>query len=91
MSARHLLEAEKRHREDVDRYLGKSLLQRVILPRAGEPLDVRTLYLEEATTNSRRAHSTSRTSLSVGAESEVSFCHLLQRVPGQLLAPLVAS
>ncbi|MGY2062407.1 hypothetical protein ACW9HQ_46640, partial [Nocardia gipuzkoensis] len=40
----------------------KSLLQRIILPRPGEPLDVRTLYLEESATNARRAHATSRTS-----------------------------
>ncbi|MCX5042249.1 glycosyltransferase [Aldersonia sp. NBC_00410] len=60
---------------------GKSLLQRVILPRPGEPLDVRTLYLEEATTNARRAHATSRTSLSVGAESEASFCTYFNAFP----------
>lgn len=34
--------------------LGKTLLQRIILPRPGEPLDVRTLYIEESTTNARR-------------------------------------
>ena len=33
-----------------------SLLSRVILPRPGETLDVRKLYLEESTTNARRAH-----------------------------------
>ncbi|WP_174557095.1 glycosyltransferase [Nocardia jejuensis] len=59
----------------------KSLLQRVILPRPGEPLDVRTLYLEESDTNARRAHATSRTSLSIGAESEVSFCTYFNAVP----------
>ncbi|KAF0960524.1 MULTISPECIES: glycosyltransferase [unclassified Rhodococcus (in: high G+C Gram-positive bacteria)] len=79
MSARHLLESEK-VTEDAP-LLGKSLLQRVILPRAGEPLDVRTLYLEEAKTNSRRAHSLSRTSLSVGAESEASFCTYFNAFP----------
>ncbi|NKS98359.1 hypothetical protein GS498_16685, partial [Rhodococcus hoagii] len=42
-----------------------------MLPRPGEPLDVRSLYAEESTTNARRAHATSRTSLSIGAESEV--------------------
>lgn len=36
--------------------LAASLLSRVILPRPGEPLDVRKLYLEESTTNARRAH-----------------------------------
>ena len=38
-----------------------SLLARVILPRPGEPLDVRKLYLEESATNARRAHATDRT------------------------------
>ena len=52
---------------------GLDCLQRIILPRAGEPLDVRSLYLEEAPTNARRAHSASRTTLSIGADSEVSF------------------
>ena len=32
-----------------------SLLARVILPRPGEPLDVRKLYLDEDPTNARRA------------------------------------
>jgi galactofuranosylgalactofuranosylrhamnosyl-N-acetylglucosaminyl-diphospho-decaprenol beta-1,5/1,6-galactofuranosyltransferase len=54
--------------------LAKSLLQRIIQPRPGEPSDVRKLYLEEAVSNSKRAHATSRTALSIGAESEVSFC-----------------
>ncbi|MBY8863991.1 glycosyltransferase [Nocardia sp. CA2R105] len=58
-----------------------SLLQRVILPRPGEPLDVRTLYLEESETNARRAHAISRTSLSIGGESEVSFCTYFNAVP----------
>src|ERR1700744_2457373 len=58
-----------------------SLLARVILPRPGEPLDVRKLYLEESTTNSRRAHATSRTSLQIGAESEVSFATYFNAVP----------
>ena len=53
--------------------IGRECLQRVILPRAGEPLDVRSLYLAEAPTNARRAHSAGRTTLSVGADSEVSF------------------
>lgn len=50
-----------------------SLLQRVIFPRAGEPLDVRSLYLVESSSNNRRAHAPSRTSVMLGAESEVSF------------------
>ena len=42
-----------------------SLLSRIILPRPGEPLDVRKLYLEESATNARRAHAASRTSLQI--------------------------
>ncbi|MDJ0359757.1 glycosyltransferase [Rhodococcus sp. H29-C3] len=78
MTAKHLLEDGAL---DFAPYFGKSLLQRVLLPRPGEPLDVRTLYLEEATTNARRAHSLSRTSLTVGAESEVSFCTYFNAFP----------
>ena len=50
-----------------------SLLSRIILPRPGEPLDVRKLYIEESNTNARRAHAATRTTLEIGAESEVSF------------------
>ncbi|MFD4369040.1 glycosyltransferase [Rhodococcus sp. NPDC058521] len=79
MSARHLLDADETGNEL--EYKGKALLQRVLLARAGEPLDVRTLYLEESRTNNRRAHSLSRTSLSIGAESEVSFCSYFNAFP----------
>src|SRR6516165_9196303 len=58
-----------------------SLLARIILPRPGEPLDVRKLYLEESKTNARRAHATSRTSLQIGAESEVSFATYFNAFP----------
>ncbi|MDJ0109956.1 glycosyltransferase family 2 protein, partial [Rhodococcus erythropolis] len=81
MNARHLLEGEEVVTGDEVTYLGKSLLSRIILPRAGEPLDVRTLYLEEASTNSRRAHSTSRTSVALGAETEVSFATYFNAFP----------
>ena len=50
-----------------------SLLQRVIFPRPGEPLDVRSLYLLEADRNESRAHAPARTSVRLGAESEISF------------------
>ncbi len=59
----------------------ESLLQRILLPRGGEPLDVRTLYLEESSTNARRAHPTSRTSVRLGAESEVSFATYFNAFP----------
>jgi galactofuranosylgalactofuranosylrhamnosyl-N-acetylglucosaminyl-diphospho-decaprenol beta-1,5/1,6-galactofuranosyltransferase len=58
-----------------------SLLARVILPRPGEPLDVRKLYLEESSTNSRRAHAINRTSLQIGAESQVSFATYFNAFP----------
>ncbi len=61
--------------------LGVSLLQRVILPRPGEPLDVRSLYLEEAATNGRRAHAPTRTSLLVAGDSEVSFATYFNAFP----------
>ena len=58
-----------------------SLLARVILPRPGEPLDMRKLYLVESITNTRRAHATTRTSLQIGAESEVSFSTYFNAFP----------
>ncbi|MCW2553192.1 MAG: glycosyl transferase [Mycobacterium sp.] len=58
-----------------------SLLSRVILPRLGEPLDVRKLYIEESTTNARRAHAPTRTTLEIGTESEVSFATYFNAFP----------
>jgi len=58
-----------------------SLLSRIILPRPGEPLDVRKLYIEESNTNARRAHSATRTTLQIGAESEVSFSTYFNAFP----------
>jgi len=58
-----------------------SLLSRVILPRPGEPLDVRKLYIVESATNSRRAHAPTRTTLEIGAESEVSFATYFNAFP----------
>ncbi len=78
MTAKHLLDDGI---ADIAPVLGKALLQRVLLPRPGEPLDVRTLYLEEAKTNARRAHSLSRTSVAIGIESEVSFCTYFNAFP----------
>ena len=51
----------------------RECLQRIILPRPGEPLDVRSLYIEEAETNAHRSHAPSRTRLHVDADSELSF------------------
>lgn len=58
-----------------------SLLSRLILPRPGEPLDVRKLYLQESSTNAKRAHAPSRTSLQIGGESEVSFATYFNAFP----------
>ena len=58
-----------------------SLLARVILPRPGEPLDVRKLYIAESDTNARRAHAPDRTRLEIGAESEVSFATYFNAFP----------
>jgi galactofuranosylgalactofuranosylrhamnosyl-N-acetylglucosaminyl-diphospho-decaprenol beta-1,5/1,6-galactofuranosyltransferase len=58
-----------------------SLLSRIILPRPGEPLDVRKLYIEESETNARRAHAPTRTSLEIGSESEVSFATYFNAFP----------
>ena len=58
-----------------------SLLSRVILPRPGEPLDVRKLYIEESDTNARRAHAPGRTRLEIGPESEVSFSTYFNAFP----------
>src|ERR1700737_3067460 len=58
-----------------------SQLARVILPRPGEPLDVRKLYIEESATNARRGHARSRTALQIGAESEVSFSTYFNAFP----------
>src|ERR1700693_2318231 len=58
-----------------------SLLARVILPRPGEPLDVRKLYITESTPTARRAHATSRTTLEIGAQSEVSFSTYFNAFP----------
>jgi galactofuranosylgalactofuranosylrhamnosyl-N-acetylglucosaminyl-diphospho-decaprenol beta-1,5/1,6-galactofuranosyltransferase len=52
---------------------GGALLQRVIFPRIGDPLDVRALYVDEDKGNSRRARSVSRTALQVAPDSEISF------------------
>ncbi|MCP9275808.1 glycosyltransferase [Mycolicibacterium arenosum] len=58
-----------------------SLLSRIILPRPGEPLDVRKLYIEESTTNARRAHAPTRTTLEIGTDSEVSFATYFNAFP----------
>lgn len=58
-----------------------ALLARILVPRAGEHLDVRTLYLTESSSNARRAHPVGRTSLSIGSDSEVSFATYFNAFP----------
>ena len=60
----------------------------IILLRPGEPLDVRKLYIEGVRDQRPSPTRATRTTLQIGAESEV-LRHLLQRLPGQLLAALV--
>ncbi|WP_035719370.1 glycosyltransferase [Gordonia shandongensis] len=66
---------------DVDESRAVSLLQRVIFPRAGEPLDVRSLYLVESASNALRAHSADRTSVDLAGNSEVSFATYFNAFP----------
>src|SRR5882672_5712285 len=57
------------------------LLQRVILPRTGDPLDVRALYLDEDEGNRKRAQADGRTALRVAPSSEVSFASYFNAFP----------
>lgn len=59
----------------------RTVLQRIIVPRAGDPLDVRSLYLDEDDTNRRRSRAVSRTSLTLPAQSEVSFATYFNAFP----------
>ena len=58
-----------------------SLLQRVIAPRAGDPLDVRALYLDEDSSNEQRTRPLSRTSLSIPERAGVSFASYFNAFP----------
>ena len=58
-----------------------SLLQRVILPRTGDPLDVRALYLDEDEGNRKRAAADGRTRLRMPAQSEISFAAYFNAFP----------
>ncbi len=66
-----------------------SLLARIILPRPGEPLDVRKLYIEESDTNARRAHAADPHHAADRRGVRGVVRDVLQRLPGQLLATLV--
>ncbi|WP_222267266.1 glycosyltransferase [Modestobacter marinus] len=56
-----------------------TLLQRVILPRPGDPLKVRSLYVDE--TESRRVKSASRYDATVAAGNETSFATYFNAFP----------
>ncbi|MEJ6020194.1 glycosyltransferase [Corynebacterium sp. H113] len=56
-------------------------LQRIILPKLGEPRDVRSLYLVEPDTNPGRVKALSRTSAHIPAGSEVSFESYFNALP----------
>ena len=60
---------------------GARRLQRIILPRAGDPLDMRALYLDEDVTNRRRSRAADRTSVTIPAQSEVSFATYFNAFP----------
>ncbi|MGI8816969.1 MAG: glycosyltransferase [Pseudonocardia sp.] len=57
------------------------LLQRVILPNAGDPLDVRALYLDEDKGNFRRVRALSRTSVEFPAQAGISFATYFNAFP----------
>jgi galactofuranosylgalactofuranosylrhamnosyl-N-acetylglucosaminyl-diphospho-decaprenol beta-1,5/1,6-galactofuranosyltransferase len=58
-----------------------ALLQRVISPRAGDPLDVRALYLDEASSNRKRSRAIGRTGVGIPSDSEVSFAAYFNAFP----------
>ena len=51
----------------------REMLQRILLPRRGEPHDVRSLYLQEAEQNKERLTWADRVTVTVPAGAEVSF------------------
>src|SRR3954462_69104 len=57
-----------------------TLLQRVILPRPGDPLKVRSLYVDEDN-STKRVKSRSRADASVAAGDEVSFATYFNAFP----------
>jgi galactofuranosylgalactofuranosylrhamnosyl-N-acetylglucosaminyl-diphospho-decaprenol beta-1,5/1,6-galactofuranosyltransferase len=66
--------------EDLATGKAVTLLQRVIMPRPGDPLKVRSLYVDEDHT-SKRVKSRTRTDASVAAGDEVSFATYFNAFP----------
>ena len=58
-----------------------ALLQRVIVARQADPLDVRALYVDEDPSNRQRSHPLSRTAVRIPAQSEVSFAAYFNAFP----------
>ncbi|HEV2777944.1 MAG TPA: glycosyltransferase [Actinophytocola sp.] len=58
-----------------------ALLQRVIVARQADPLDVRGLYLDEDPSNPARSRAISRTSMRIPAQAEVSFAAYFNAFP----------
>ena len=64
---------------DLEATKAVTLLQRVILPRPGDPLKVRSLYVDE--TRTKRVKSTTRSEASIAANNEVSFATYFNAFP----------
>ncbi|HET8641523.1 MAG TPA: glycosyltransferase [Pseudonocardiaceae bacterium] len=58
-----------------------ALLQRVIVARQADPLDVRALYVDEDPSNPARSRPVSRTAVCIPAQSEVSFASYFNAFP----------
>src|SRR3954463_562450 len=65
--------------EDLASGKAVTLLQRVIMPRPGDPLKVRSLYVDES--ESRRVKSASRSDATIAAGNEVSFATYFHAFP----------
>ena len=66
-------EQKRTHTPTTSSSLAVERLQRILLPKLGEPRDVRSLYLVEPETNAGRVRAHSRTSATIPAGDEVSF------------------
>ena len=66
-------ELQRLDNPDASASLAVERLQRVLLPRMGEPRDVRSLYLVEPERNGSRVSAHSRTAATIAAGDEVSF------------------
>lgn len=58
-----------------------ALLQRIIVARQADPLDVRALYVDEDQSNPARSRPISRTAVRIPAQSEVSFAAYFNAFP----------